>query len=325
MLILWLQTNVIIDQRGRPRLTEYRLAPINSDPSFTVAATPGAVGTSRWLAPEIINPARRGITIPVRDSKAADVFAFGMFAVEVFTGKVPFEEQRDEAVVLRISQGGRPEMPQNAQEVGLTDEMWRLFESCWRQNPKKRPTMPKVVRKWQRFVGNDDDLNTFSECVQTILVILSSLTVLFQTLCDSFREPQSAVEPVEVTSRRRAKTEVTQPQPQPQTKIDAPRTGTMVKNVRSRGRPAIGRLGTTPAVIKTGLGAIPQSPNSDTTQQSPKSEVTQQRPKPEITQQRPKVEISRPTQVYDPPSSTSTIPRGCQFQVLIHQHNSTET
>jgi len=99
--------------------------------------------------------------MPVVESKPADVFAFGMFAVEVFTGKIPFGEQKNEAVVLRISRGGRPEMPENAQAVGLTDEIWKLLESCWQQNPKKRPTMEEVVRRWERFVGsngNNSDL-----------------------------------------------------------------------------------------------------------------------------------------------------------------------
>ena len=68
--------------------------------------------------------------MPVMESKAADLLAFGMFAVEVFTGKIPFEEQKKEEVVLRISRGGRPEMPENAQAIGLTDEMWKLLESC---------------------------------------------------------------------------------------------------------------------------------------------------------------------------------------------------
>jgi hypothetical protein len=117
------------------------------------------------LAPEIITPARKGSTTWVAESKAADVFAFGMLAVEVFTGKVPFEEKRDEAVVLHIVRGGRPEVPQDAQALGLTAEMWELLESCWQQNPKKRPTVQQVVKKWQRFVGNDGDLDAFPECV----------------------------------------------------------------------------------------------------------------------------------------------------------------
>ena len=100
------------------------------------------------------------------ESKPADVFAFAMLAVEVFTGKIPFGEQKNEAAVLRISQGGRPEMPQNAQETGLTADIWNVLQSCWQQNPKKRPTMQEVVRKWQSFIGNDDDLDTSPECVR---------------------------------------------------------------------------------------------------------------------------------------------------------------
>jgi len=156
-------------------LTEYGLAPVNSDPSFTVAATPGAVGTSRWLAPEIINPPRKGNVMPVMESKPADVFAFGMFAVEVFTGKIPFEEQKNEAVVLQISRGGRPLLPTNAQAVGLTSEMWKLLESCWQQIPKKRPTMDEVVRRWETFVEhNDDDNEIITECVKITSVIWAS-------------------------------------------------------------------------------------------------------------------------------------------------------
>ena len=102
------------------------------------------------------------------ESKAADVFAFAMFAIEVFTGKIPFEEQKNEAVVLRISQGGRPEMPENAQAVGLTDEMWKILDSCWQQNPKKRPTMEEVVRRWQKLVEHDNNNSVVTECVQIV-------------------------------------------------------------------------------------------------------------------------------------------------------------
>jgi serine/threonine protein kinase len=119
--------------------------------------------------------------MPVMESKAADVFAFGMFAVEVFTGKIPFEEQKNEAVVLRISRGGRPEMPENAQVVGLTSEMWKLLESCWQQNPKKRPTMEEVVKRWQKFVENNGGSNGVIECVQITLVIRISSSVPFST------------------------------------------------------------------------------------------------------------------------------------------------
>ena len=119
--------------------------------------------------------------MPAVESKAADVFAFGMLAVEVFTGKIPFEEQKNEAAALRISQGGRSEMPQNAQAVGLTEEMWKLFEGCWQQDPKIRPTMEEVVKRLQTCVANSDGDNVVSECVQIILLIRAPSSVRFST------------------------------------------------------------------------------------------------------------------------------------------------
>ena len=177
VLILWWQANVVIDRRGGACLTEYGLAPINSDPSFTIAATPGAVGTSRWLAPEIITSARTGGSTPVTESKAADVFAFGMFALEVFTGKIPFGELKNEAVVYRVSRGVRPEMPRNAQAVGLTDDVWTLLESCWQQDPQKRPSMEEVVRRWRVFVENG-----VGKCVHITLAIAPSYSAPSSTL-----------------------------------------------------------------------------------------------------------------------------------------------
>ena len=100
------------------------------------------------------------------ESKPADVFAFAMFAVEVFTGKIPFDKQKNEAVVASILRGSRPEMPKDAHAVGLTDEMWKLLQRCWQQDPDKRPTMEEVVRRWQKFVGrNNDGNNMDTECV----------------------------------------------------------------------------------------------------------------------------------------------------------------
>lgn len=240
--------NVVIDRKGHARLTEYGLAPINSDPSFTVAATPGSVGASRWLAPEIIAPARKGTATPVMESKAADVFAFGMFAVEVFTGKIPFEEQKNEAVVLRISQGGRPEIPKNAGEVGLTDEIWSLLGDCWNQNPKKRPTMEEVVMRWQGFVGNDDNLSTFPH------------------------GPQSALD----QGRRRLKTEATNPR----IRTEPTRHRTTSETVGRRQKQEAGRLRTSSTAVKVerGLGAIPQSPDSAGPESSPIPAAAKERP-----------------------------------------------
>ena len=161
-LISWPQANVVIDQCGRARLTEYGLALIISNPDF---ATPGGVGASRWLAPEITNLDEGDSTL-VKESKPADVFAFAMLALEAFTGRIPFEEQVAEVAAHRISRGDRPKMPTNAQKVGLTIGIWKLLESCWHHDPKKRPPVKQVVRRWQKFVDVNNDNNVVTGYVQ---------------------------------------------------------------------------------------------------------------------------------------------------------------
>ena len=149
-------------------MTEYGLAPVNSSPIFTILATPEAVGTSRWLAPEIINPSADSNGVLVVESKPADVFAFAMFAVEIFTGKIPFEELKNEAVVPWVLKGGRPKMPENVQAVGLTGEMWKLIENCWQHDPEERPTIEEVVKRWRKFVEYEVDDDVVTECVQIV-------------------------------------------------------------------------------------------------------------------------------------------------------------
>jgi len=145
VLIPLLQANVVVDRRGRARLTEYGLAPINSHSRF-------AVQISGWPAPEIIDPSHDDDGMPVTESTSADVFAFAMLVVKVLTGETPFHGRQPAMAAECIRGGERPRMPRNSREVGLTGEMWELLESCWQQDPGKRPTMGEVVRRWEAFV-----------------------------------------------------------------------------------------------------------------------------------------------------------------------------
>ena len=144
---------MLISGTGKAKICDYGLSPIISNPMFTVAATPGVAGSSRWLAPEIIDPPSKASSKPLTASKSADVFAFAMLAVEVFTGKVPFVDMKNESVVIHIANGKRPAKPQAAGQLGLTAEMWKFIERCWTANPSKRPTIDEVVRTWEGFVN----------------------------------------------------------------------------------------------------------------------------------------------------------------------------
>ena len=143
---------MLISKAKTAQVGDYGLTSIISNPMFTVAATPGVAGSSRWLAPEIIDPPSKPSSKPLIGSKSADVFAFAMLAVEVFTGKVPFGNMKNESVVIQIANGKRPAKPQAAEQLGLTVEMWKLIEKCWTANPNKRPTIDDVVRALEGFV-----------------------------------------------------------------------------------------------------------------------------------------------------------------------------
>ena len=156
-------------------MTEYGLKPICSDPCLDSHFPPEVVfASSRWSAPEFIDGSNQDVT----GSTAGDVFAFGMFGVELFTGKVPFNEPIDHNVLLLIRQGERPEKPVYAEAVGLTPEVWNVLERCWQQNPEQRPTMKEVVEELEGFVGGDGP-NTFPKCVQIVMVIPSSPSAPF--------------------------------------------------------------------------------------------------------------------------------------------------
>ena len=147
MLILWQQTNVIV-QDGVARLTEYGLAfPI---PSSMFSVSPEQEGMERWQAPEITKSL--GLTGKVvYQSKSADVFAFAMLAVEVHTGKVPFETIDRPTVLLGISQGQRPEL-----QGIVGPERQKLIKECWKKKPRKRPAIEKVVERLKGVVESDD-------------------------------------------------------------------------------------------------------------------------------------------------------------------------
>ena len=144
---------MVISKTGTAQVCDYGLDPIISNPTFTIAATPGVVGTSRWLAPEIFNLPRETGAESTAGSKPADVFAFAMLAVEVFTGKIPFGNMRNKMVPDEIARGKRPTKPQAAEQFGLTTEMWKFIEKCWSQNPAERPTADELVRTWEGFVN----------------------------------------------------------------------------------------------------------------------------------------------------------------------------
>ena len=146
---------MLVSRDGHACLSDYGLMPIQSNHAFMVAATPGVVGISRWLAPELIDPPRKKGNQQPTATEQADIFAFAMLDIEVFTGELPFGDVRHESAILKIVRGQRPEKPHDAEIHGLTPDMWKFIQKCWHQNPAKRPDINTLVSAWRSFESRE--------------------------------------------------------------------------------------------------------------------------------------------------------------------------
>ena len=104
-----------------------------------------AVSIIRWQAPEFFQEE----VSKVLGSKEADIFAFGMVAVEVSTGEVPPETRPNSLVVWKIIDGESPELSGDSKVVNLANRMQELLERCWKCSPQERPNIEEVVEELQ--------------------------------------------------------------------------------------------------------------------------------------------------------------------------------
>ena len=125
-------------------LTDYGLFPFREYRNHLGCGTP-------WDAPEVANP---GMELKPVD-KPADIFAFAMLVIEVFTGKKPFPHAKSDALAcLWIMKGKRPPRPSSDQGLGFSDGIWDIIQRCWLQNADERPVIDDVVNAWEQAMRN---------------------------------------------------------------------------------------------------------------------------------------------------------------------------
>jgi len=70
---------------------------------------------------------------------------FFIFNTQIITGCPPFLHHCHEAnIICDVCNGQCPPQPANSE---LTDSIWALIQSCWRQDPNKRTNI-NVVEFW---------------------------------------------------------------------------------------------------------------------------------------------------------------------------------
>ncbi len=118
-------TNVMIDGRGRAKITDFGLA------SLALGVAPGEVraGTPAYMAPEQLE----GSEVTVR----SDVYSLGLVLYELFTGKRAFDAS-SRAEMLRLERESTPTNP-SSHVKGLDPTIERVILRCLETDPGDRP------------------------------------------------------------------------------------------------------------------------------------------------------------------------------------------
>ena len=100
-------------------------------------------GNYQYTAPEVL---RGSLSVPY--SKEIDVYSFGILFWEILTGKIPFQELKEnpetsDKIETMIIDGYRPSLdilPDDTPPCII-----EIIGDCWESNPSKRPTLQKII------------------------------------------------------------------------------------------------------------------------------------------------------------------------------------
>ncbi|KDQ17701.1 hypothetical protein BOTBODRAFT_580733 [Botryobasidium botryosum FD-172 SS1] len=150
-------SNILISASGDAFIADFGLSKllVDFDPELysTVWHT---AGNYRWLAPELMPlvAPKPGAAYqwPLR-TKESDVFSFGRVIVELTTACAPFaaEVSNHPDILSQVRTLKNPQRPvgEAAFVRGLDDDMWKLAQDCWSDDPASRPTAAEIFVRLQ--------------------------------------------------------------------------------------------------------------------------------------------------------------------------------
>ena len=122
--------NVMIDGRGKARITDFGLATLVDD-----VAARGFAGTPAYMAPEQL----RGEAATPR----SDLYALGVVLFEMFTGRRLFEGATLEEIVAKRASAKTPSVSSVVREIDPAVE--RVIVRCLEDDPTARPPSARAV------------------------------------------------------------------------------------------------------------------------------------------------------------------------------------
>lgn len=165
--------NILIDENYYPRVCDFGLSkcfPESLSKSMELTMTKN-VGTPIYMAPEILQDEEENSTekSEIHSGISVDVYAFGILAYEIMTGKEPYSELgkiRYFTLATKIVSGYRPPMTPD-----VSDKMKDLITRCWSQISSERPSFEEVYSELVNdfsYSNEDIDEDEVNEYILTI-------------------------------------------------------------------------------------------------------------------------------------------------------------
>lgn len=147
--------NVLVDDSWHAKIADFgtlRFSEIvssaqihNSMGSKRSMEMTGLVGTTRWMAPEVM----RGEKIY---TSKVDIYSLALILWELIEGKLPFESTRwNHEIEDYVLRGLRPVIRHDQ-----CPSRWKLLiMTCWQADPRERPTIQQVISSLQRIAREE--------------------------------------------------------------------------------------------------------------------------------------------------------------------------
>ncbi len=161
--------NVLIDESGRPLLTDFGIAREQTATSLTQTGV--IVGTPHYMAPEQAAGDRQ------TDGRA-DIYSLGVVAYRAFSGRLPFGGETIQDV-LRQHMVAEP-APVPAERAGLDAALTEIIGRALRKDPAGRWT---TAREFGDALRSDDSDEALPEALVTIDASFGRMLWLMAVLC----------------------------------------------------------------------------------------------------------------------------------------------
>jgi len=151
--------NILLSGDGKVFLSDFGVAaPLRDDKKRQTF-----VGTPCWMAPEVLEQSGG------YDYKA-DIWSFGITAIELAYGEAPYQRLHPLKVMKIIMEKDPPRIDRRKWDATFVN----LVECCLQRDPQKRPAMEEIFQKHSKFFAKANE--------QLLLEILRSLPALDQRI-----------------------------------------------------------------------------------------------------------------------------------------------